>query len=53
MTLARKPKSDQPDVPKDFTQACLELGRARGKLSLGDLIMMQVKSKVDRLLASK
>jgi len=53
ITLARKPKSDQPDVPKDLTRACLELGRARGKLSLGDLIMMQIKSKVDRLLASK
>jgi Fe-S-cluster-containing hydrogenase component 2/DNA-binding Lrp family transcriptional regulator len=53
MTLARKPESDQPDVPKDLTRAFLELGRARGKLSWGDLIMMQIKSKVDRLLASK
>ena len=53
MKLARKPESDQPDVPRDIIKATIELGRARGKLSLGDLIMMQVKSKVDRLLASK
>ncbi len=53
MTLARKPESDQPDVPKDVIKATIELGRARGKLNLGNLIMMLVKSKVDRLLASK
>ena len=53
MTLVRKPKYDQPDVPKDLIKASIELGRARGKLSLGNLVMMQIKSKVDRLLASK
>jgi H+/Na+-translocating ferredoxin:NAD+ oxidoreductase subunit B len=53
MTLTRKPKSDQPDVPKDIIKATIELGRARGKLNLGNLLMMQMKSKVDRLLASK
>ncbi|MFZ0484761.1 MAG: 4Fe-4S binding protein [Desulfobacterales bacterium] len=53
MTLIRKPKYDQPDVPKDLIKASIELGRARGKLSLGNLVMMQIKSKVDRLLASK
>ena len=53
MTLARKPESDQPDVPRDIIKASIELGRARGKLNLGNLLMMQMKSKVDRLLASK
>jgi len=53
MSLARKPGYDQPDVPKDLIEASIELGRARGKLSLGNLVMMQIKSKVDRLLASK
>jgi len=53
MTLARKPEYDQPDVPRDLIKASIELGRARGKLNLGNLLMMQVKSKVDRLLASK
>jgi Na+-translocating ferredoxin:NAD+ oxidoreductase subunit B len=53
MSLARKPGYDQPDVPKDLIEASIQLGRARGKLSLGSLVMMQIKSKVDRLLASK
>lgn len=53
MALARKPEYDQPDVPGDFTGAIIELGRARGKLSLGNLAMMQLKSKIDRLLALK
>jgi electron transport complex protein RnfB len=53
MTLVRKPEYDQPDVPEDLIQASIELGRARGKLNLGSLLMMQLKSKVDRLLASK
>ena len=53
LTLARKPDSDQPNVPKDMLRTSIEMGRARGKLGIGDLVMMQVKSKVDRLLASK
>lgn len=53
MTLARKPAYDQPEVPRDFTGAIIKLGRARGKLNFRDLLMMQIKSKVDRLLASK
>lgn len=52
MTLVRKPESDQPDIPQDIIKASIELGRTRGKLNLGNLLMMQVKSKVDRLLAS-
>lgn len=53
MTLARKPEYDQPEVSSDFTGAIIELGRARGQLSLGNLAMMQAKSKIDRLLALK
>lgn len=53
VTLARKPEHDQPGVPGDLIKASIELGRARGKLSPGSLLMMQLKSKVDRLLASK
>jgi electron transport complex protein RnfB len=53
ITLVRKPEYDQPDVPSDLIKASIELGRARGKLSLGNMVMMQLKSKVDRLLASK
>jgi H+/Na+-translocating ferredoxin:NAD+ oxidoreductase subunit B len=53
VTLARKPEYDQPDIPGDLIKASIELGRARGKLNPGNLLMMQLKSKVDRLLASK
>lgn len=53
MTLVRKPAYDQPHVPRNFTGAIFELGRARGKLNLGNLVMMQIRSKIDRLLASK
>jgi len=53
MTLVRKPEEDQPEVPGDLIKASIELGRARGKLNSGNLLMMQLKSKVDRLLTSK
>jgi H+/Na+-translocating ferredoxin:NAD+ oxidoreductase subunit B len=53
LTLARKPEYDQPEVPKDLIRASIELGRARGKLNLRNLLKMQLKSKADRLLASK
>ena len=53
MTLVRKPESEQPDVPHDIIKASIELGRTRGKLNIGNLMMLQAKSKVDRLLASK
>ncbi|MGD8714224.1 MAG: 4Fe-4S binding protein [Desulfobacterales bacterium] len=53
MTLVRKPDSEQSNVPQDIIKASIELGRTRGKLNLGNLLMMQVRSKVDRLLASK
>jgi NAD-dependent dihydropyrimidine dehydrogenase PreA subunit len=53
LSLARKPDSEQPKLPKDAIRAAIKLGRARGKLSLGNMAMMQVRSKIDRLLASK
>ena len=53
LTLARKPAADQMKVPKDLIQMFVDLGRARGKLSAGNLIKMQVKSKLDRLLAAR
>ena len=52
LSLARKPEYEQPDIPGDLIKASIELGRARGKLNTGNLLMMQLKSKVDRLLAS-
>ncbi len=53
MTLVRKPEEDQPEVPGDLIKASIELGRARGKLNSGNLLMMQMKSKVDRLMVSR
>ena len=53
LTLVRKPASDQMKVPKDLIQMFVDLGRARGKLNAGNLIKMQVKSKLDRFLAAR
>jgi NAD-dependent dihydropyrimidine dehydrogenase PreA subunit len=53
LRLLRKPKTEQPYVPKDLVDATIKLGQARDKLSAGKLVGMLVKSKVDRLLAPK
>jgi ferredoxin len=53
LALARKPSSDQMKVPKDLIQMFVDLGRARGKLSAGNILKMQVKSKLDRFLAAR
>jgi hypothetical protein len=51
--LVRKPDKELPSVPKNNIEKYIQLGRSRGKLSSSEIVMMQVKSKVDRLLASK
>jgi ferredoxin len=53
LTLLRKPKAKQPYVPRDIVETNMKLGKARGKLGAGKMIGMQVKSKLDRLLAPK
>jgi NAD-dependent dihydropyrimidine dehydrogenase PreA subunit len=53
LSLLRKPKAEQPYVPKDAVDANIRLGQARGKLNAGKLVSMLVKSKVDRLLAPR
>ena len=53
LSLVRKPKAKQPSVPKDIIETNIKLGKARGKLSIGKMVGMQVRSKLDRLLASK
>jgi len=40
-------------VPRNFIEMNIKLGRARGKLSTGRLMKMIVKSKLDRMNASK
>jgi hypothetical protein len=49
----RKPKAKQPYVPQDIIKTNIRVGQARGKLGMSKLIGMQVRSKLDRLLASK
>lgn len=53
LSLVRKPKVKQPYVPKDIIETNIRVGKARGKLGMSKLIGMQVRSKLDRLLASK
>lgn len=49
LTLVRKPSSDQMKVPKNLIQMFVDLGRARGKLSTGNMLKMKAKSLLERL----
>ncbi len=53
LSLLRKPKTKQPYVPKNVIETHMKIGKAHGKLSFGKMAGMRVRSKVDRLLASK
>ncbi len=53
LTLQRKPDSEQPHVSGTTTGTYIRLGRARGKMGIGELVSLAVKSQVDRLLARK
>ncbi len=53
LSLLRKPKEKQPYVPRDIIDTNIKLGKARGKLDVGKLIGMQVRSKLDRLFAPR
>lgn len=53
LSLVRKPKAKQPYVPKDIIETNIKLGKARGKLGIGKMIGMLVRSKMDRLLAPR
>jgi NAD-dependent dihydropyrimidine dehydrogenase PreA subunit len=53
LSLVRKPEQEQPEVPKDMVRSALKLGRARGKLGLSEIVVMQARSKIDRFLALK
>ncbi len=51
LSLERKPDAAQTAVPPNFTLANFQRGRVRGKFKTTDMVMMVVRSKVDRLLA--
>lgn len=49
LTLIRKP--EQRKIPQTITMSAIDLGRARGKLDIGEILKLQIKSKMDRLLS--
>lgn len=53
VTLVRKPEQLQPVVPDSDVDLYISMLRARGVVNTPGLIKMQVRSKVDRLLASR
>jgi ferredoxin len=53
LSLKRQPENYSARIPKDTMASLYALGRARGKLNIGRLLRMQVKSKVDRVLAPR
>jgi electron transport complex protein RnfB len=53
LSLRRKPAEEQPYVPKDIVENYIKMGQFRGKMGMPELLGMQVRSKVDRLLAPR
>jgi NAD-dependent dihydropyrimidine dehydrogenase PreA subunit len=53
LKLKRKIKDIQHAVPRNFIEMNIKLGQQREKLSMGKLMKMVVKSKLDRINASK
>jgi Na+-translocating ferredoxin:NAD+ oxidoreductase subunit B len=51
LSLVRKEEDERPSIPETTIMTHLQLGRARGKLKVRDLVTMAVRSRVDRLLA--
>ncbi len=52
LSLVRKPKSDQPRIPKNIVSTNIKLGRARSKLGVSKMIQMIVKSGIDRIMTT-
>ena len=51
LSLVRKPKTKQPYIPKGIIETNIKIGKAQGKLGIGKMVGMQVRSKLDRLLS--
>jgi Fe-S-cluster-containing hydrogenase component 2 len=49
MHLQRKAQDEQRHIPRDYVQSLLYLARQRGVISNSDLVMLMVKSKIDRV----
>jgi electron transport complex protein RnfB len=53
LSLQRKPEDAQKRVPGNVKEMYLDMAKARGTMGGGKMAMMGLKSKMDRLLASK
>lgn len=51
LVMERKVEEERPFIPKNLVMTHYHLGKARGKMKTTDMVMMAVRSKVDRLLA--
>jgi len=51
LTLQRKPPDAQPRVPASQARAYLNLARERGKLGVGDVTLMALRSAKDRIIS--
>ncbi len=51
MTLVRKPEAELPHIPRTTVHNALDMWHARDKLYIPGVVMMGIRSKVDRLLA--
>jgi len=53
LSMVRKPEAEQPYVPKNIVETSIKMGRARGKLGVGELAGIVVRSRLDRWLAPR
>jgi len=53
LCLRRKSEDDQPYIPKDLSESLIRLARKRGVMKTPDLIIMGLRSKIDRFLSSR
>jgi len=51
LVMERKVEEERPFIPKNTVMTHLQLARARGKMKTTDMVMLAVRSKVDRMLA--
>lgn len=51
LTLVRKPPDAQPRIPVSQARAYLKLARERGKLGVGDVTLMALRSARDRIIS--
>ncbi|PIE80286.1 MAG: 4Fe-4S ferredoxin [Chloroflexi bacterium] len=53
LVMERKAEEERPSIPKNIVMTHYRLARARGKMKPTEMVMMAVRSKVDRLLARR